>query len=162
MPKTATQVSVCLVCMDCLCLTSSFPLRTLSNILFVLPVICQAWYKSICYLFRFHYFSPNRKFYCKDLCKSTSTHPSMFVQVSKLKNGVRSCTARTRYIYLRDSNDAFVLYYVLPLLDASFSHLFDRSSQIFRKFVGKLKQRLNAAQVTTRWKESIGVNSVMP
>lgn len=40
--------------------------------------------------------------------------------------------------------------------------VFDRYSQIFRKFVGKLKQRLNAVQVTTRWKESFDGNSVLP
>lgn len=63
-----------------------------------------------------------------------NSYSSAFVQVSKLKNGVHSCTARTRYIYLKDSNDvqaAFFLYYVLRLFDASFSRCF---RQIFTDF----------------------------
>lgn len=44
----------------------------------------------------------------------------MFVQVSKLKNGAHSCTARTRYV-LNDVHAAFLLFlFVLLFVDVSF------------------------------------------
>lgn len=123
MPITATQVSVYFG-LHSLCFTSLFLFHTFRS--FWSSFICQAWYKSIYNLFNCHYFTPN--------CKIAYTHSSVFVQVSKLKNGVRSCTARTRYIYLEvldPVHAAFALYCVLHLLDAPVSHLF---WQIFTDF----------------------------
>lgn len=88
----------------------------------------------------------------------------MFVEVSKLKNGVHSCTARTRYIYpngTKDVHAAVVRYYVLRFVDESFSHLF---WQVFTDFQ-EIRQEIEAetdrssgdnkvkrkALVTTQW-----------
>lgn len=147
----------------CLCLTSSFPLWTLSNILFVLIFIYQTWYKSICYL----------SIPCPQTPNVTGSISVKWLTLT-LPCLSRCQSWRMGYIPALQEPGTFIwkiqMMCMLSLscimccvcLMHAFSHLFDRSLQIFRKFVGKLKQRLNAAQVTTRWKESIGVNSVMP
>lgn len=75
---------------------------------------------------------------------------SVLVQASRLKNGVCSCTTKTRYINLKVLHPFYASFALYFVLHSFYTHLSDRFSQIFKKFARKLKKRLNVVLVKIR------------